>query len=314
MSEIVDSRHLRAFVTLARTGSFTVTGKELHLSQSAISHAMKALESDVGCRLLDRMGKKVTLNQAGEQFLFHAERILLEMRSARRDLEQLGRWGTGRLRISASPTSCQHILPTVLRELRESFPKCSFHIQPSDTPGAMELLRNGTVDLALTMEPKQEPQFEFRHLFTDELQFLVSPLHPWARAGKVDRASISREHYIFYSVSSYTYRIIERHFAEENLVLRSSIELGSMEAIKELVKLGLGISIVTPWIAQEEIEAGSLVALPLGRRKLRRRWGISHWRNRRMALPEETFIGICRSLTAEPPWGGSSGRKHRTLP
>lgn len=302
MSEILDSRQLRAFATLARTGSFTATAKDLHLSQSAISHAMKALESDVGCLLLDRMGKKVMLTQAGEQFLRHAERILQEMQATRRDIEQLGRWGAGRLRISASPTSCQYILPTVLRELRESFPQCVIHIQPADTPGAMELLRSGNVDLALAMEPVREPQFGFRHLFTDELQFLVSPLHPWAQTGKVNRATIPKEHYIFYSVSSNTYRIIERHFAGEDMILRSSIELGSMEAIKELVKLGLGISIVTPWIAQEEIESGSLVALPLGRSKLRRRWGITHWRSRRLTLPEETFIGICKSVTSEAPW------------
>ena len=68
-----------------------------------------------------------------------------------------------------------------------------------------------------------------------------------------------------------------------------------MEATKELVKLGLGVSILAPWIAQKEIEEGSLVALPLGRKKLQRRWGILHWRGRRLSLAEETFIGLCES-------------------
>ena len=69
-----------------------------------------------------------------------------------------------------------------------------------------------------------------------------------------------------------------------------------MEAIKELVKLGLGISIAAPWTARAEIEEKSLVALPLGRRKLRRRWGILHWRARRLSLAEETFVGLCESV------------------
>src|SRR4051812_25904923 len=73
-----DSRQLRAFSVLARTGSFTASARELHLTQSAISHSMKALEQETGCRLLDRMGKKATLTQAGEQLLQHAERILNE--------------------------------------------------------------------------------------------------------------------------------------------------------------------------------------------------------------------------------------------
>ena len=81
-------------------------------------------------------------------------------------------------------------------------------------------------------------------------------------------------------------------------MLHSIIEVGSMEATKELVKLGLGVSILAPWIARKEIEEGSLVALPLGRRKLQRRWGIIHWRGKRLNLAEETFIGLCKSATA----------------
>src|SRR5947209_1534918 len=83
LNQPLDTRQLRAFATLARTGSFTLAAKELYLSQSAVSHSMKALEQDVGCRLLDRMGKKVLLTQAGEQLLHHAQKILSEMGEAR---------------------------------------------------------------------------------------------------------------------------------------------------------------------------------------------------------------------------------------
>src|SRR5688572_1074913 len=125
MSQPLDSRQLRAFSILARTGSFTATAQELHLSQSAISHAMKALEQEIGCRLLDRMGKTVVLNQAGEQLLVHVEKVLHEMATARAELGRLGKWGSSRLRIGASTTACQHVLPAVLREFKESFPACA---------------------------------------------------------------------------------------------------------------------------------------------------------------------------------------------
>ena len=101
MTQPLDTRQLRAFVTLARRGSFTMAAKELHLSQSAVSHSMKALETDLGCRLFDRMSKKVLLTQAGEHLLQHADKILLEMSAARESITQLGKWGRGRLRISA---------------------------------------------------------------------------------------------------------------------------------------------------------------------------------------------------------------------
>src|SRR5215472_19194757 len=110
MNAPLDIRQLRALVTLAQTGSFTRTARHLHLSQSAISHSIKSLETEVRCRLLDRVGKSVVLTQAGEQLVGHAQRSLDEMTAAREKLKDFGKWGHGRLRIGASPTSCQYLL------------------------------------------------------------------------------------------------------------------------------------------------------------------------------------------------------------
>jgi DNA-binding transcriptional LysR family regulator len=298
MNAPLDSRQLRAFRVLARTGSFTQTARELHLTQSGISHSMKALETEIGCRLLDRLGKKVVLTQAGEQLLQHAEKILLEMEAARESLTQLGKWGKGRLRLGASTTACQHLIPPVLREFKESFPDHAISLEPGDTPELVASLLHQRIDLALSLEVEREPQLEFHPLFTDELQFLVAAQHPWARAGRVEREEIPRQNYILYSKRSITFRLIEQYFRREQMVLNAVIEVGSMEATKELVKLGLGVCILAPWIAKKEIEEGSLMALPLGRKKLQRRWGIVHWRGKRLNLAEETFIGLCDSACA----------------
>jgi DNA-binding transcriptional LysR family regulator len=295
MNAPLDTRQVRAFCVLARTGSYTQTARELHLTQSGVSHSMKALERDVGCRLFDKLGKKVVLTQAGEQLLQHATKILQEMENARETLAHLGRWGRGRLRLGASTTACQHILPTVLREFKESFPDHNINIEPGDSPGLVASLLRQRLDLALALEVENEPQLEFHPLFTDELHFIVGALHPWARAQRVEREEIPRQNYILYNKASITFRLIEDYFRQEEVVLNTVIELGSMEAIKELVKLGLGISIASPWIARKEIEEGSIVALPLGRRRLRRRWGILHWRGKRLNLAEETFVGLCEA-------------------
>ncbi len=299
MPQPLDSRQLRAFTILARTGSFTETARELHLSQSAVSHSMKALEGEAGCRLLDKMGKKAVLTQAGEQLLERATRILAEMSEARAELGRLGKWGQSRLRLGASTTACQHVLPGVLREFKDSFPNCTISIEPGDTPEMIEALRNHKIDLAVNLEPRRGEPLDFRPLFTDELQFIVSPQHPWARAGKVERDEIARQNYIVYKRRSYTSEMIEAHFRADDIVLFSQLDLGNMEAIKELVKLGIGISILAPWTAKNEIKAGTLVALPLGKRKLKRRWGILHWEGRRMSMVEETFIGLCKTVTEE---------------
>ena len=193
----LDTRQLRAFQMVAKTGSFTDAAKVLNVSQSAVSHALKALEDDVGCLLLDRLGKRVFLTEAGEMLLERAQNVLQEMAVARSELRQLGSWGHGRLRLGASSRACQYVL---------------------------------------------------------------------------------------YNRHSRTFALIERYFARQSLALRSLIELGSMEAIKELVKLGLGVGILAPWIVSTELEERSLVSLPLGRRKLRRNWGIFHWKSRQLDL------------------------------
>ncbi|MBL9209489.1 MAG: LysR family transcriptional regulator [Opitutaceae bacterium] len=298
MKPTLDSRQLHAFSALARRGSFTLAAKDLFLTQSAVSHAIKALEDDVGCRLFDRIGRRVLLTQAGEQFLRHTEKILREMEAARAGLETLTKWGHGRLRVGASTTACQHILPTVLREFRQSYPKCVIRIEPGDHGQQLELLRGGHVDLALVLEPPPGPsEFNFVPIFQDELRFVVAPLHPWARAGRVARESIEAETLVLYNKTSHTFRLVSDYFREDKITLSNFIELGSMEAIKELVKIGIGAGVLAPWIARSELESGSLVSLPLGPRKLRRRWGVAHLRGRRLALAEETFVGLCVSAS-----------------
>src|SRR5882762_3001383 len=170
MKLTLDSRQIRTFCALARTGSFTQAARELHLTQSGISHSMKALERDIGCRLLDRLGKKVVLTQAGEQLLQHATKILQEMENARGAMAHLGKWGGGRLRLGASTTACQHLIPPVLREFKESFPDHAITIEPGDTPELVDALLHQRIDLALSLA-SNEPQLEFHPLFTDELHF-----------------------------------------------------------------------------------------------------------------------------------------------
>lgn len=91
MTPILDSRKLLAFTTLARVGSFTQAARELHLTQSAVSHAIKSLEQELECRLFDRLGRHVDLTAPGRQLLEHAAKILAEMKTAREDLEAMNK-------------------------------------------------------------------------------------------------------------------------------------------------------------------------------------------------------------------------------
>ena len=167
---LIDSRQLSAFVTLARAGSFTLAAQELNLTQSAVSHTMKALERDVGCRLLERVNRRVTLTPAGEQLREHAERILAEMAAARAGLDSLSVWGHGRLRADASTTACQYILPTALREFKPSFPGCAISIESGDHIRQQELIASNQVDLAIMPAPAGHRDLDIIPLFADALR------------------------------------------------------------------------------------------------------------------------------------------------
>ncbi len=298
MADPFDSRQLRAFLAVAETRSFTVAARRLSLSQSAVSHSIRALEDDAKCRLFDRTGKPARLTQAGEQFLIHARKIDREMEEARARIGALSQWGQGRIRIGASLTICQYLLPGVLREFQESFPQCVLHIEPGDTPVLIEAVDRGSVDFALALEPRTRTALEFRPLFSDELFFVVSPRHPWARTGKASPGEIPRQHYIVYARTGYLAGLVDDYLAQDKLALPAAIEMGNVEAIKEFVKLGIGIGIMAPWVARKELSEGSLVAVPLGRRKLRRRWGLLLSPGTTLTLAQETFIGICRTVSA----------------
>lgn len=291
----LDSRQLMAFAILARTGSFTRTARELFLTQSAVSHAMKALESDIGCRLLDRMGKKVTLTQAGEHLLKHAEVVLRELQTAREGIEHLGKWGRGHLRVGATVSLCANLLPGVFREFKEFFPQSLIQLVPGDSREIAEALNHHKIDLGIALDTSSDHRIHGLPLFTDELIFVASPRHPWVHAGRAAREDISRQNIIVYNKTSHTFKCVDDYFREEGLVLNTVTELGSMEAIRELVKLNLGVAVTAPWQVHQELADGTLSALPLGRRKLKRDWVIQYRQGRQLSLAEETFVGLLKT-------------------
>jgi DNA-binding transcriptional LysR family regulator len=117
----MNSRQLLAFVTVARTRSFTLAGKELFLSQSAVSHALTALEEELNCRLIDRDEKKLQITPAGEHLLHYGEKILTDMAAARGSLQQRARWGASQLRVAADAVLGPCLLPEVLLSFRREF-------------------------------------------------------------------------------------------------------------------------------------------------------------------------------------------------
>jgi LysR family transcriptional regulator, low CO2-responsive transcriptional regulator len=296
---MLDVQQLTVFMAVAEKLSFTRAAEGLFLTQSAVSHQIANLERRMGCELFTRQGRSVALTPAGHEMAFQARRVFAALGETEVAVRQAARPEQGRLRIGASTTACQFIIPEALREFRECFPEYSLSVVPGDSPAMVDAVLNDHVDLALLIKPERQRKLTFHDLFDDELQFLVSPLHPWAKAGGVDRRRLGEEPMVLYGRGSATYRLVENYMARLGTPLRNPIELPDIGAIKELVKLGLGVSVTAEWVARPEVAQKSLALLPVPVGKLRRKWCVATLAGRRLSVAEQTFLGLCQNVAGQ---------------
>lgn len=197
------------------------------------------------------------------------------MASARLELSARSESERGRLRLGAGSTVCQHILPKVLREFQQSYPKCVIRLEPGEYAAQLEGRRSGRIDSALLLATAGQisSKFAFTRIFDDELCWVVAPRPPWAALVIVPRVSVRVETILISDKSSQTFRLIEECFREETIFLSNLMEVRSIEAVRELVKIGLGPGILARWLVRDQIKSGSLIALPLGSRKIVQSWG-----------------------------------------
>ncbi len=299
MKAIIDSQQMRVVAVLARVLNMRKAAAELRLTPSAVSHALKALEADLGCRLFERSSGKLVLLSPGREFLAEAGQILEKMKSLRARLGGETDWRQGQLRVGASGTACEFILPPTLREFRESFPDFTIKIEQCSSPQAVALLGEDRLDLALLTDSSKFAGMQFNFIGEDDLQFFVNPLHPWAVKRKALREEIPGKKLILPERGSNTYALIEAYFHGENIRIQPFIEIANEQAIKQFARLGMGVGILPRWLAAADVERGLLVGLPLGRRRLKRRWGVVHSKGRRLTLAENLFLNICRRVFHE---------------
>ena len=295
----IDSQYLRVVCILARHLNMSRAAQELKLTPSGISHCLKAIESDLGCRLFERSSRHVALTAAGAEFLKEAEAIIQRMTDARSNLRTFFDARAGQLRIAAGTTASQHLLPPALREFRESFPGCSIQIALCNAEQAVAAIENGDADLAVGVQPPPSTGVTFIPLAEDELRYLTNPMHPWALNRRTGRDDVSGQKFILPARGTATHALIESYFRRAGVRLQSFIEIGNEEVIKQFVRLDLGVALLPRWIAETEIRQGALVCLPLGRRRLRRSWGVLHARNHRLSFAESMLIDLCRTVATE---------------
>jgi len=190
------------------------------------------------------------------------------------------------------------MLPAVIRELKKSHDKLELQVESGDTPELVQMLQVRKIDLGIGLLPQNSSGLELRSLFRDELMFVFAPSHPWAAGKPISREELSRQPLILYQRASVTAHIVADYFKQLGLVPSTIMEIGNIEAIKELVKLNLGVSVLAPWTADRELARSRLKLRPFGAKALTREWAVITVAGRRLNLAEEMFCRLCRQQAA----------------
>lgn len=295
MHNPIDARQLANFCEVVDTQSIRKAAKNLNLTTSAVSHSLKRLEEDLGCKLFDRDTRNLTLTYAGRRLHSVADELLRNLTNTRNLVQEWGEVRQKTLRVGATSAACQYIIPVVLRELKESFPGMNIQIIPGSSYRQLEALDENRTDVAIFPWFKAEKKSHVS-IGTDTLEFILNPLHAWAQSRKVDYNSFESERIILTESQSYTFDLVADYFKSFNKSLMPFIEISNEEVIKRLVELDIGIGILPNWIIRKEAKSGALVSMPLGRRKLKRHWIVAHQEGKELSFSETLFVGVATNV------------------
>lgn len=258
----MELRQLATFRSLATTLSFTRTAALLDYAQSSVSAQIQELEADLGVRLFERLNKRILLTDEGHRLLTYAEKLLDLAEEARSTLSTAEQ-PAGAVTISAPETLCTYRLPPLLQRFRATFPQIQVHFRPLPVPELRRSVLEGRVDVAFVLEePLQATGLVVESLLREPLLVLAPSDHHLAQHTCVTPADLEGEPVLLTEVGCSYRNLFKRALSGAGVYPTTNLELTSVEAIKQCVMLGMGITVLPEVAVQQEVTQGRLVALP----------------------------------------------------
>ncbi|WP_109512361.1 LysR family transcriptional regulator [Pseudomonas ovata] len=262
----MDLANLNAFIAIAEIGSFSGAGERLHLTQPAISKRIAGLEQQLNVRLFDRLGREVSLTEAGRALLPRAYQILNVLDDTRRALTNLTGEISGRLTLATSHHIGLHRLPPVLRTFTRRYPQVALDIQFLDSEIAYEEILHGRAELAvITLAPAPHALVRAVPVWDDPLDFVAAPEHPLANSGSVSLEDIVRYPAVFPGGNTFTHHIVSGLCEARGLKPDIAMSTNYMETIKMMVSIGLAWSVLPRTMLDEQVARIPLPGIQLNR-------------------------------------------------
>lgn len=284
---------LQVFRTVAEKGSFSKAAECLHLSQPTISLHIQALEEHYGAKLFDRTTKRVRLTAAGEILLEYARHILDLYQRSEHEVSQVARTVQGRLRVGASLTVGEYVLPRVAGLFVRQNPRTVVSLSLGNTEHVVQWVLEGEMDVGLVEAPLNHPDLEVTGFMQDELVVVVPYGHPWAERRAIQAEWLARYPLIVREKGSGTRRVMEDGLQAAGVRLADLnvlMELGSTQAIKEAVEAGLGYAIISRCAIRKEEEFRLLRGVRISNVALTREFQVTTSKRKFRSAAAEAFI------------------------
>lgn len=291
----VSIKQLRAFVAVAQTLSFTEASAQVHLSQPALSIAIKNMEEAVGGNLLIRSTRILSLTPEGAQFLPVAQRLLADWDGALHDLHNLFALQRGQLSIAAMPSFAGHQLPAVLASYRQRYPAVNIRVQDIVAEDVVEMVRSGRVELGVAFDLESDSELLFTPLFDDPFIAVLPPGDPLLRHQQLNWAMISKSPFLTLQPPSMIRQLILDRMAEHGIKLKIEFESHQLVTIIRMVVCGLGVSVV-PALCIPQIEQQGAEWRPLLEPEVRRTVGIYTRRRYPLSAAAEAMMSVLTEM------------------
>lgn len=252
--------HLRAFVEAAHRGSFSRAAQALVLTQPALSARIQALEREMGTLLFHRMGRGVRPTDAGKSFLPFAERALDAVNQGHEALSATQHVDSGTLQVGTARAIGTYVLPDILRQFRQEHPGIAVHIRTGRSNEVLRMVVDAQVQLGLTRDLRH-PEVLSVHLYDEAIVLVTHPDHPFARIGEASVYDVAKEPLILYDRDSSYFVLIDRVCREAGVVPNVEMNLDSIEATKQMIERGLGISFLPRHSIDRELKLGALAMI-----------------------------------------------------
>ena len=292
----MDLRQLEVLRAVAESGSFTSAGRQLHLSQSAVSRQILLLEDELNEQLFLRIGRKIRITPVGATLLRLSQRVIDDIAETRAGILESQQNLNGSLRVVGGMTVCLYVLPPLLKEYRRLHPNVEVRVTTGATPRLIRRLRSGAADLGLLTLPVDDPTLVAVPVMREELLVATAPQHPLARRRQVTPQDLLRQPFVLFESGSNTRRAIDDFFGREQVDPKIVTETENVEIIKALVRVGLGITIIPYQAVAREVRAGTLACCRIAGQPLFRETGWVYLRAARVPRAVQAMMQTLETL------------------